>query len=85
MGGSGGHLRSPLEWKSEISARREGGQTGLCYLRSGRPLFPIGGAKGQGSLTQSPPLCFPSGSRGRSLPGGQAPPRALGGGRPCGR
>lgn len=75
----------PLEWKAEIPDRREEGQTGLSYLRSGRPLFPTGGPGPPGSLTQSLPLWFPSGSPGRSLPGGPAPPRALGGGRPCGR
>lgn len=50
MGGSGRHLRSPLEWKSQIPGRREEGQTGLCYLRNGRPLFPIGGARARGPL-----------------------------------
>lgn len=50
MGGSGRHLRSPLEWKSQIPGRREEAQTGLCYLRSGRPLFPIGGARARGPL-----------------------------------
>ena len=38
----------PLEWKSEIPDRREEGQTGLSYLRSGRPLFPTGGARAPG-------------------------------------
>lgn len=84
MGGSGAHLRSPLEWRSEMPARWEEGQTGLLS-EEWKASIPDRRGQGQGSLTQSPPLWFPSGSRGRSLPGGRAPPRVLGGGRPCGR
>lgn len=33
-----------------MPARREEGQTRLCYLRSGRPVFPTGGARARAPL-----------------------------------